>query len=120
MGSPFESEVGQLSGDMMLKPKTIFNFFIKRKWHGYTTLNNVMRVYWPYDIPVVALSLVIDNTMPPHQLHIKDFRHPEYGNLHIDSYWGWPRTVKELEDIYKGIVDIYSDIGGITSLKSLG
>ena len=98
-----------------LKEKTIIQFFTRKG--GKLTEDG----YWislPSKHQTIYLNLYRQDSLKRNKkepsLEVHGPRWKYMGNVHIVSYWGWPRSVEELQRIWNEIRHTYGELSGIT------
>ena len=94
-----------------LKEKTVIQFFLNRG--GKLTEDG----YWislPAKYGFIYLNLYRQETLKSGKkdpsLEIHGCRWHKKGNVHIDSYWGWPRSVADLQKTWDEIRETYGTL----------
>lgn len=96
-----------------LKISTICKFLVQHGWKVDSRGDNCPYI-WVYYIPSMGLVSPLVITLGyKGEFRIRDFRHPKWCNLHLNSYWDWPKTMKELQATYDSIKQMYSTIGDV-------
>jgi len=99
-----------------LKEKTVIQFFIRNGGRLHPD------GYWislPSKHQIIYLNLYRKESLKEGKkkepsLEIHDARWSKKGNVHIDSYWGWPRSLAELQRIWDEIRQTYGALAGIS------
>lgn len=104
-----------------LKEKTVIQYFLRK---GGTLHCDKYWVMLPSRYQLIYLSLYdmdeIQRTgTKRNSLEIHGPRWKHKGNVHIVSYWGWPRSMAELDRIWDEIQETYGILAGV-SWKSQG
>lgn len=98
-----------------LKEKTVINFFLKQ---GGTLTEDGYWISLPAKYQHIYLNLYRKESMGHKKqdpsLEIHGPRWKKMGNVHINSYWGWPRSVEELQRIWDEIRGTYAILCGIS------
>ena len=99
-----------------LKEKTVIQFFIRNggKLHtdGYWIIlptSYTDRLY----LNLYRQEYLKDDRKEP-SLEIHGVRWNKKGNVHINSYWGWPSSMKELQRIWNEIRETYGKLCNVS------
>jgi len=98
-----------------LKEKTVINFFKKR---GGRLSEDGLWIYLPARYQCISLNLYRQEALkegkrePSLEIHGPRWKHR--GNVHIVSYFGWPRSVKDLQTVWDEIRQTYGTLAGIS------
>jgi len=98
-----------------LKEKSVINFFKKQ---GGRLSDDGLWIYLPSKYQCISLNLYRQESLkdgerdPSLEIHGPRWKHR--GNVHIVSYYGWPRSLAELQRIWDEIRQTYGTLAGIS------
>ena len=91
-----------------LKEKTVIEFFLKR---GAERHQQEFWLYLPVRHGFLPMNLYRQDGLKEGRkdpsIEIHGARWHRKGNVHIDSYWGYPSSMKQLHEIWNGIRETY-------------
>jgi len=99
-----------------LKESTVIRFFTKL---GGALDYSATRIYLPVKYNPVAMNLYMQSYLPKEKnpsIEVHDVRWTRRSNVHVVSYWGWPRSMAELQEIWNGIRETYGTLCGVAWL----
>ena len=91
-----------------LKESTIIKFFTGHGWH-YDVEKQVYGYYQTHTAGCISMSGISYGKLIS-QFKCSGARWNKKSNVHIESYWTYPHTMKELEQMYKGIKETYNEL----------
>jgi len=106
-------ECDKMGKSRWLSESTVIRFFTKL---GGKLDYSATWIYLPVRYGTIVMNLYRQSELPGKRslsLEIHDARWTKRGNVHIVSYWGWPRSMKELQEIWNGIRETYGILGGV-------
>jgi len=92
-----------------LKQKTVMRAFEKLGFYTDPENGTVFLYNWNPQQHLIGESIFEDNL----SIKFKSARWTKKANVHIESYWSYPRNLKELDKIIAGLRETYSELCGI-------